>query len=439
MQDVAIDLGEARHDDDLLDRPTRRPPQRWRALLVVVAVLGAATLTGSVAPVEPTPVTQIPAALGDVTFLADHEYFVISTAVTPGDPVNHKIVNRYALPGGNLLSRTAVMVNGAIQQALAVDGVVMVTYELDDDGAEATAAYTVGTGRAAWRRNGRLSGVTSSHDAVVLHGVAGQSMSQWSGIDVHTGALRWQFALPLTDGDAEERIAGAGAIADRLVSLGGSGRLEVRSLDTGGILAASTISTSADPRTRAYYIGVASGLIMVRKSSDTIAFDLSDLHERWRTRIDLSSSLLQPDCGHLVCFHNPSGMQVFDPVDGRLSWTTDTWVDAQSAGKVLLASTPDDPSLAPVLTALDPADGRQLGTIGGWRPAGGVRADGHLPVLREQVELRQVWYGLLDPTTLGVRVLGVAEQVSGTCESTSDALVCRRTDASSGVWPFVSP
>jgi hypothetical protein len=45
-----------------------------------------------------------------------------------------------------------------------------------------------------------------------------------------------------------------------------------------------------------------------------------------------------------------------------------------------------------------------------------------------------VWFASLDPATLAVRVLGAAERVSGDCQTTAEVLVCRRLDASVGIW-----
>ena len=45
-----------------------------------------------------------------------------------------------------------------------------------------------------------------------------------------------------------------------------------------------------------------------------------------------------------------------------------------------------------------------------------------------------VWFASLNPATLAVRVLGSAERVSGDCQITPNLLICRRLDASVGIW-----
>lgn len=438
MSEVVIDLGEFRPDEDLPDRPFAMPPRRWRFLLVAVAVLCATTLTGSVRRAELSPVTRIPVPLGAVTFIGDHEYFVVAdTDQAVDDPVQNNIITVYALPSGALLSRTSVSVTGSIRQVLAVGSLILVTYEADDIGTEATAAYAAGTEVSVWRRYGRLFGLAPSRRAVMLHEVsAGMPTARWSGIDVRTGALIWQFIQPRTD--AAELVGGLDSPPDRLVSVTAAGRIEARSLNTGKVIGVSEAHPGWFVHGR--YIGMAAGLVLMGEASGTTAYALSDLRERWHSGIDLSSSQLWPGCGDIICVAGyAGGLRVLDSATGRQRWAADGWVVAEQFGPVLLASDTYEQTGTQSFAVLDSVDGRKLSTLSGWRPAGGTRADGNVPVTRDQPELQRVWYGLLDPSTLRVRVLGAAEQVTGSCSSTSDVLVCRRVDASSGVWPFVQP
>ncbi len=60
-------------------------------------------------------------------------------------------------------------------------------------------------------------------------------------------------------------------------------------------------------------------------------------------------------------------------------------------------------------------------------------------VLRSEPAAAVVRYGLFDPVTLRVRVLGAAEPVYDDCQTTPDVLVCRRIDASVGIWRLAHP
>jgi hypothetical protein len=76
------------------------------------------------------------------------------------------------------------------------------------------------------------------------------------------------------------------------------------------------------------------------------------------------------------------------------------------------------------------------GDFGEWRSAGSARADGTVVGLRQRIGDDVVFYALLDPATLTVRVLGMATEVSGDCQATTDVLVCRRIDAGVAIWPL---
>jgi hypothetical protein len=65
---------------------------------------------------------------------------------------------------------------------------------------------------------------------------------------------------------------------------------------------------------------------------------------------------------------------------------------------------------------------------------GAARADGMVVGLHEQPLDDTVFYAELDPANRGVRVLGSAVDVSGDCQTTDEVLVCRRIDASVGIW-----
>ena len=46
----------------------------------------------------------------------------------------------------------------------------------------------------------------------------------------------------------------------------------------------------------------------------------------------------------------------------------------------------------------------------------------------------RLWYGLLDPAELAVRVLGSADRVSGECRASTGVMICRLIDASVAVY-----
>ena len=143
------------------------------------------------------------------------------------------------------------------------------------------------------------------------------------------------------------------------------------------------------------------------------------------------------DCVDAICvFGYRGGVQALDPGTGQLRWTADRWTGADEVGRYLLVSGNQGLEGRYPLAVMEPDTGRVRGDFGAWWTAGAVRADGTVVGLRQRIGEDVVYYGLLDPARLAVRVLGTATAVSGDCQPTTDVLVCRRIDASVAIWPL---
>jgi hypothetical protein len=126
-------------------------------------------------------------------------------------------------------------------------------------------------------------------------------------------------------------------------------------------------------------------------------------------------------------------MTALDPATGRQLWSSERWAYAAPAGKFLLANANQSEADVPKLWVLDPATGRVLGNFGDWQgigPAGDGLIYGKLDIRGAYV----MWYGVLDPATRRVRILGRADRVSGGCETGAGVMMCRLVDASIAVW-----
>lgn len=440
MPEVVIDLGELRHREPQPAVTTPRRPHRVRAPLAVAAVLLAATLAGSVPRAAPSGFALIPARLGDTTFLSGNHYFVASSVSQPLDsPMQRKIISGYALPSGLPESRTSVAVTGAIRRVAVVDDVIVVSYQADELGAEATVGYAVDSERTLWRRYGRLTGPEPAGGIVLLHDRALRSgTSHWYGVDTRSGLTRWQLDQPRHA--VSGLVPGLGSTPTRLVSATVAGRIEVRDARTGTITAAVTVPAPSQWRTGGLHLGVAGDLVLVGGQTGTTGYALSDLTPRWRNGIDLTTVSVVPACGDVICLLGRfGGLRVLDPATGRQRWASHLWSVAWRTGRNLIVTESDELAGRQPLSVVDAGTGERRGSIGWWRPAGDPRLGGSLLGLREQSRERRVWYGVIDGAGLSVRVLGVAESVSGDCASTADVLVCRRLDASAGVWRFARP
>ena len=125
---MLIDLGEVQpHERDGGDTPAPRGRQSHRAGLGALAVILVFLLTGAVHhPPPPRPVF-IDAQLGDRMYVTDDRLFVATGATALlGSAVQNKIISEYALPHGDLVSRTTVAVSGPIFDVRSAGNVILV-------------------------------------------------------------------------------------------------------------------------------------------------------------------------------------------------------------------------------------------------------------------------------------------------------------------------
>jgi hypothetical protein len=438
VSDVLIDLGELPADGARLAAPVavRRPPRTYASLLAVLAVLLVATLTGSARRAQPASPTVVPARLSDTMFVGSNRFYLVGAGPELGGSVlQTKIIREYGLPAGNLISRTTVAVSGAIFDVTSVGSTILVSYQVDTVGAEATVALAAGTETALWRRPARLLGVSATDRLVLLRENSPQFGNlHWYGIDLVSGEIRWQLEQPVRGYVTETGYAGG--FPRSLITVDESGRLDVRDTATGAITASTTIAVPADWAKRGIALWPDGDLILVGDHITTTAYALPDLTERWQRPVDLYAAYVGPSCGDAVCFFSPRdhGMRVLDRVTGADRWASDRWSYADQVGPYLLAGVDGPAGSDQTLDVLDTRTGRVLGDFGAWQRIGEPGPDGTVVGLRERAGDDVVFYARLNPAKLSTRVLGVAKGVSGDCQTTPDVLICRRVDATVGIW-----
>jgi hypothetical protein len=438
VSDVLIDLGELPPDGARLAPPVtvRRPPRTYASLLAILAVLLAGTLGGSARRDQPEPPTVVPARLSDTMFVGSNRFYLVSAGPEQGaSQVQNKIIREYALPAGNLISLTTVAVSGAIFDVTSAGSTILVSYQVDTVGAEATVALATGTDTALWRRPARLLGVSAADRLVLLRENSPQFGNlRWYGIDLVTGEVRWQLEQPVHGYITETGYVHG--FPRSLITVDGNGRLDVRDTATGAITASTTIAVPAEWADRGIALWPDGDLILVGDHATTTAYGLPDLGERWHGPIDLYSAYVGPGCGDAVCFFSPRdhGMRVVDRATGAERWASDRWSYADQVGPYLLAGVGGPVGTDQTLAVLDIRTGRVLGDFGAWQRIGEPESDGTVVGLRERAGDDVVFYARLNPAKLSTRLLGVAKGVSGDCQTTPDVLICRRVDATVGIW-----
>jgi hypothetical protein len=429
VSDVLIDLGEL---------PPRgasrrfRPggaalgPHAFRTLLTVLSVALLAGLGGAAAVARPAAPVIVPARLGDAMFVGADRVFLVH---------QNRLVSTYSLPGGRLMSQTTVPGAGAVLDVTAAGSIILVSFQVDTVGAEATVAVTAGSGVPLWRRPARMLGVSATDGLVLLRENSPDfGGAHWYGIDLATGAQRWALAEPPRGYITE--TAFSGGFPHRLVIADSSGDLQTRDAITGRLTATGTFEAPSDWERRGIALWPDGDLILIGDHTTTTAYGLADLKPRWTTAVDLYASYVGPDCVEQVCFFSPrsGGMLVVDRATGRHLWASQTWSYADRVGPYLLAGADAESGGSHVLSVVDPVTGRVRGDFGKWQSLGPAAADGTVIGMRQPGDT--VYWARLDPARLTTDVLGVADHVSGDCQATDTVLVCRRIDAAVAIWPL---
>jgi hypothetical protein len=428
VRDVLIDLGEmpARRAVPAAIAAARRPFP-LRAVLGAFTLVLVALLAGAAPHPPPVPPTIIPGRLGDATFVGGDRLHVVSSGRSlPNSLVQNRVINTYSLPDARLLDRTQVAVSGGVTWVWQGAGTVVVSYQVDTTGAWAVVAVAAGTERVLWRRAARWVGGSAGDGLVVL-----DTDQAELGVELATGQTRWSVPHPA---DGFTSTAGDQDGFPRwLVTVTDSGRLETRDARTGTVLAEATASRLTG-RANGLIWPVGDLVLVDTGGSGFDAYRLPDLRKVWRTSADLSQSWTQASCDVVICtFRQQRGMTALDAATGRVAWSSEQWGYAEAVGDYLIATTSEQAGGTPGLWVLDPATGRPLGDFGAWQglgPAGNGLFYGKLDVPGEY----RGFYAVLDPATRRVRILGTAEKILGDCETTTDVLICRRTDASVALW-----
>jgi hypothetical protein len=254
----------------------------------------------------------------------------------------------------------------------------------------------------------------------------------WYGVDLVTGAVRWSLRQPARGFTTPADVVDG--FPRRLVSATDTGDLEIRDTVTGAVTATATVPVRSQQPGADVPVWPTGDLVLVGAPGGTTAYALPDLTERWRSPADLAGRWVQDGCAAICSLNWQGGLRMLDRATGRELWTDERWNYVEQIGRYLVASENTGPQRSPGVAVLDPGSGRVLGDFGTWRPIGDRRPDGTVYGLREDGADDTVWYARLDPESLAVRVLGRADRISGDCRATADVLVCRRIDASVGIW-----
>ncbi|MGI5241714.1 PQQ-binding-like beta-propeller repeat protein [Dactylosporangium sp. CA-139066] len=340
-------------------------------------------------------------------------------------------VAAYRMPGGE--RRWIVPVEPGAQLLAASHGRVVLYVEEAATGTAAIVGLDAATGAEAWRRDGYVPSLAAGEGppGVVIARRDGTIDGRMLGLDVRTGAVRWELATP----------------AIRLLLLARDGGIEIADLDPGGTLVVRDAGSAAVVRTVALPgLGAVDGfdisgdrLLVYHFERTTLldssVFDLTTGRRLWQ-RTDMAARGGLWWCGTLLCTGTVGRTTVVDPDTGDERWRLTGWTDLGpfDAGHMwATAPTPDtaDPSLGAIV--LDAATGRVVRRFGAWDVVAAL--PGHAALVTGRNPGGSL-VARLDLATGAVTVLGRGERwpAPPKCLATATLLACRLERVS--VWPL---
>jgi outer membrane protein assembly factor BamB len=455
---MLIDLGEVGGVPEVDERPPHPRRRRWMAMAVGAVLLVG---LGGAAPPRPGMVeTVVPAVLGDAIDVQDDQLFVVHPPNGNHALAGDRIITAYELPSGRRLWQTRSDYSrqefgGVI---LLGDAMVLPRYELGGGAGSRLDVFDRHTGRHRWQRAGSLMGWTKGPPGAPGRlfvgidappdedGVPQTAPLRVMALDVLTGEPVWTYEPPP---DAQVMTSWSDGGSDALVTGLPSGRVEIRSARNGELVAAATLrppldperDLTADPMMERQWIMLAEDMVMVVGPGHRTltAYGLDRLERRWEVPWQRDVGWFgHPPCGPLMCMQTADGrVRGVDPRTGRTRWEK-AWPYLDAAGPLLLGSRTDSPygGEGP-LVLVDPATGESVADLGVWAVTESMVTTGvDRLVFKHDPATGRAWVGLVDIQARVVRLLDVAHEVSGDCRVGRDSLVCRRRDATVGIWRY---
>jgi outer membrane protein assembly factor BamB len=425
---IIIELGLDRGEPETYAMPTRATVPIWLGPLLI-AVLVLFSSAASAAP-PPPPLSQL---LSVQVGPAD------SYTITDGGQLlaqNFGRLGAYDLGSGAL--RWEIRTIAPTYRLRTGSGVVLLRPSIVGADEPSTIAVSLASGAVRWQRQGSVMTVPGSPALLSYSGVRSVSgygrrvQGPVESLDPATGQTRWRVEVPSTA--VLLGVPGPAGSPPRMLLVGIDGTFSVHDLDTGALLTSATLP-AADYATD--NPAVSGGLIVLRHPGDygteVSAYDPVTLGRRWVRPADGVATAQA--CGALTCLAGADGVRAVDPADGTQRWIRPEWRSVQQRGNLLLASASPDPSADPV-AIIDPATGRVLVELRGWRLLGGTGGDDHLLVTRVVDAGARTMVAVAAPGDPRPRMLAALPPGTGDCQAAPGRLVCRSTSGELVVWAY---
>jgi hypothetical protein len=425
---VIIDLGLARGEPEEYARPTRRTVPDWFAPMMIAIVV----LLSSAASAAPPPPALSP---------------VLTLRVGPADP--------YTLTAdGGLLAQTY----GALSSYDLRDGALrwragaaLPTYRLRTGGGlvllrpwsaargdRGTTAVSLTSGAAQWRRPGNVVTLAGSSTLLAIAslppqpGAGRRVQDAVEAIDPVSGLTRWRVDIPSKA--VLLGVPGPAGQPARMLLVHDNRTAAVHDLGTGARLTSAELPAAdygPDNPT------VSGGLLLLRHPTPTgwmvSAYDPVTLARRWSRPAGYASGVTS--CGRLACLTGPGGVRAVDPADGRQRWFNPDWRSVEQRGGMVVAYGTQT-SETDAVGVIDPATGRVLVDLHGWRPVPGIGGGDYLLATRIVDAGARTMVAVVGPGGRRPGLLAELPAGTGDCQSAPGRLVCRSTSGDLVVWAY---
>jgi hypothetical protein len=425
---VVIDLGLARGEPDEYARPVRSTTPDWFAPMMI-AIIVLLVSGASAAPPRPalSPVLTLRVGPADPYTLTDGGDLLALTYGT---------LSSYDLRDGALHWQADS--SSPTYRLRTGSGLVLLRPWSASRGDPGTTAVSLASGAAQWRRSGNVVTVAGSSTLLAVSGVRSQSGSgrrvqgPVDAVDPASGGTRWQVNVPSTA--VLLGVPGPAGQPPRMLLVHDDRTAAVHDLGTGSRLTSAELPPAdygPDNPT------VSGGVLLLRHPTPTgrmvSAYDPVTLAQRWTRPAGFAFGVTS--CGRLACFTGPDGVRAVDPATGVQRWFHAGWHGVEQRGGMVLAfGTPSGETDA--VGVIDPATGRVLVDLQGWRPVSGSGSGDHLLVTRIVDAGARTMVAVADPGDARLELLADLPAGTGDCQAAPGRLVCRSSSGDLVVWAY---
>jgi outer membrane protein assembly factor BamB len=424
---IIIDLGLERGEPETYASPTRSTSPVWFGPLVI-GLLVLVSSVGSAAPPPPALSELLSLRVGpaDSFALTDDQELLAQTMGT---------ISAYSLADGAL--RWQAPQDRPTYRLRTASGLVLMRPWTYGPGQPTTTALSLADGTTRWQHQGTVTTLPDSPALIAVTamrsgGTGRRVQGPVEGLDPRTGGARWRIEVPTNA--VLVGVPGPNDDGSRMLLVHGDRTAAVHDLSTGRMLARTVLPpANYGPENPS----VSGGLLLLRHvgrfGAMVSAYDPVTLREVWRRPAGKAYEV--SSCGPLACLTGPDGVRGIDPATGDLRWYRPGWRSVEQRGTMTLAYGMMPSGAAEVIGLVDPAAGRVLVDLIGWRPVGGSGGD-HLLVTRVVEAGARSMVAVARPGVVGPRPLAELPAGTGDCQAVPARLVCRSTSGELMVWAY---